>query len=186
MKNILLLIVALGVSLMSGCGGCDGQSHSVNVEGLHQMSSINLLYVSVAEILKAHTRNYKTEMTYLVRGGAYYQLDLKKVKVTSDPQEEGNQNNNEKKMVIKLPEPTIYPVADQTRSEEWKVGTSAFINDVALNKIREQLPMKANEVVMKAAKQEEYMESAKEQAETIIKKLLPRYNLTFDWEKQDQ
>lgn len=178
MKNILLLIVALGVSLMSGCGGCDGQSHSVNVEGLHQMSSINLLYVSVAEILKAHTRDYKTEMTYLVRGGAYYQLDLTKVKATLDPQED-DQNNNEKKMVIELPEPTIYPVADQTRSEEWKVGTSAFINDVALNKIREQLPMKANEVVMKAAKQEEYMKSAKEQAEAIIKKLLPKYKLAF-------
>ena len=155
MRNVLFAAVAL--PLLSICG-CTKTSHDVGIEGIREVGKVNVLYVGVAETMRMSSQSGNTSMLWLVRGGAFYQIDLKGMAF----HKEGGT------WVVELDPPEVYAVADMKRTKLHDARTSLGYTDKALNKMMEQVSDRANEVVAKAASGGEYMKMAKEQAEAVV------------------
>lgn len=161
MKRILLLL-----SMVLGLFGCNEDKHIISVDCLKKCQEINVLYVAHAEPYRLATASRKSSITRLVRGGAYYKIDLGKIEVSKCKVE------SEESIVVKLPKLTIEPQPDPVRSVEFAPKTKLFVNDTGLNRIREAYDAMDKEKIATAANQPEYIKMAKEQAEEIVRKML--------------
>lgn len=170
MKQFLIAVFV--VSLLSGCG----EKHYVTVDRLEAMQKINVLYVAVAEPYRLGTTGGKTTLSRLVRGGAYYSIDLSSAKLSSSMVEIGES------LTLTLKEPAVEAFPDPTRSVEFNPQTKLLVNDSGLNRIREMYDAKDREKIIQAATNSEYMKMAKEQAEKIIHGMLPELKVTIVWE----
>jgi len=109
--------------------GCE-RKHIISVDRLEAMSKINVLYVAIAEPYRLATENEKTSLCRLVRGGAYYSIDMSQVKTNAREVEKGGS------ITVILPKPMIESFPDPTQSIEFKPKTRLLINDTGLNRIR--------------------------------------------------
>ena len=171
-KRLMLLIVI--TSMLSGCGR--GPKHMISVDKLEAMDKINVLYVALSEPYRLVTKNGKTSLSRIVRGGAYYRVDLSKIKVNKSKVEEGEC------ITVELPEPSIEAFPDPTRSIELKPKTKWFVNDTGLNRIREMYDATDREKIYAAASKPEYVKMAREQTEKILRGMLSGVHVTFKWE----
>lgn len=169
--NRLLLLLFLGLGLF----GCNKDKHIISVDRLKQCQEINVLYVAHAEPYKLATASRKSSIMRLVRGGAYYKLDLGKIEVSERKVESGES------IVVKLPKLKIEPQPDPVRSVEFDPKTKPLVNDTGLNRIREMYDEMDREKIATAANQPEYIEMAKEQSEEIVRKMLPELTVEIEW-----
>ena len=169
MKTAHIAYVFLSLSLC-GCGGRG--RNTAEISGLEKMGKVNVLYVSIAETMKLQSKSGRTWQNWLVRGGAFYQIDLKKV--NREYLEKGE---------ISMPEPVVYPVANMEKTKPIAAGTDPGITDKAFNKMTTQVSTEATKIVEKAALNEEYMKIAKGQAEEVMKKMLGRDEITISWNR---
>jgi len=158
MRNAILIAAA---ALLAICG-CTRTSHDAGIEGIREVGKVNVLYVGVAETMKMSSQSGNTSMLWLVRGGAFYQIDLRDMSFRKEGE----------KWVVELDAPEVYAVADMKRTKLHDARTSLGYTDKALNKMMQQVSDRANEVVEKAASGAEYMKMAKEQAETVIRQMV--------------
>lgn len=168
-------ISKLCVLMLALAGGCRDK-HVISVERLEAMSKINVLYVGIAEPYRLETKGGRSSLSRLVRGGAYYSVDLSRVKTSAKRVEEGGS------ITITLPQPMVEPFPDPTRSVEFNPRTGFLVNDSGLNRIREMYDEKDREKIVAAAGREEYMRMAKEQAEKILRDMLPELKVEIVWE----
>lgn len=172
-RLILLVVVAFIL------GGCDsGTKHTMTVDSLQKMAKINVLYVAIAERYQLETENGKSSLWRIVKGGAYYSINMEEIEVIS----ESNGKNGDR-IKLELPEPSIEEYPDPTRSVEWRPKTKLFVNDSGLNRIREMYDAKDREKITAAANQAKYVKMAKEQAEKILRDILPKVDVTVKWKK---
>ena len=170
MKCILFAVV-VGLALL----GCDKQKHVISVNRLLKCQEINVLYVSYAEPYQLATKNGTSSITRLVRGGAYYKLDLCNAKVDKD------KAKSDDAIKVTLPKLIIEPQPDPFRSVEFNPKTKLFVNDSGLNRIREMYDAMDREKIIAGTSTPEYLEMAKEQAEEIVRKMLPELKVEIEW-----
>lgn len=170
MKSMLFALVA-GLALL----GCGRSKHVVNVNRLLPCQEINVLYVSYAEPYQLATKNRKSSITRLVRGGAYYKLDLGKAKVDKD------MTKSEDVFKVTLPNLIVEPQPDPSRSLEFNPKTKLFVNDSGLNRIREMYDAMDREKIIAGTSKPEYLKMAKEQAEEIVSKMLEGLTVEIEW-----
>ena len=108
-------------ALLSLCG-CTRTSHDVGIEGIREVGKVNVLYVGVAETMRMSSQSGNTSMLWLVRGGAFYQIDLKGMAF----HKEGGT------WVVELDPPEVYAVADMKRTKLHDARTSLGYTDKAL------------------------------------------------------
>ena len=154
--------------------GCD-EKHLISVDRIVWESKINVLYVSIAIPYRLETEGGKSSLSRLVRGGAYYSIDLAKVEPSKNQIEEGEP------ITLKVPIPRVEPKPDPLRSVEFNPQTKLFINDSGLNRIREMYDEKDREKIKSEALKPEYMRMAKEQAEKIFKDMLRELRVSIEW-----
>lgn len=170
-KTVLVLFAGLFVL------GCDKPKHIISVDRLLACQEINVLYVTYAEPYSLATARGKSSISRIVRGGAYYKLDLSKVQVSKRTAECGEM------IAVRLPKLRIEPQPDSFRSEEFGPRTKLLVNDTGLNRIREAYDEKDREKVVAGTSTSEYLKMAKEQAEEIVRKMLPELKVEIEWEK---
>ena len=162
------------VCFMFAICGCGNKSqNTLEITGLKEIGKINVLYVSIAETMKISSKSGRTWEKWLVRGGAYYQIDLRNVQI----KDEGNCIN------VTLAEPSVYPVANMGRSKPFASGKAMFVTDKALNQMTRHAPEEANRVVAKAACGEEYMSMAKDQAKNVLQQMMGGRKISVKWTK---
>lgn len=172
MKKILSFVFC--AALFLGCG----EKHYITVDRLVSMSKINVLYVAVAEVYSLETKDGSTALSRLVRGGAYYSIDLSKIKISPAKVESGA------KVEISLPTPSLESFPDPRRSIEFKPKVKVLVNDKGLKKIRELYDQKDKEKIAAAASKPEYMKMAKKQGEKILRDMLPELKVSIKWREQ--
>lgn len=168
---IRVVCILLIGSLFSGCN----EKHLISVDRIEWESKINVLYVSIAVPYRLATEDGKSSLSRLVRGGAYYSIDLSRVKTSENKIEEGGS------IILKVPIPMVDPKPDPLRSVEFNPQTKLFIDDSGLNRIREMYDAKDREKIEIEAAKPDYMRMAKEQAEKIIKDILPELKVSIEW-----
>ena len=168
-KTIFALIV--GMMLI----GCDEQKHLISISKLSDCQEINVLYVFHGEHYRLGTQ--KSSIIRLVRGGAYYKLDLSKIK--SDKREA----TKDESVKVWLPRLKIEPQPDPFRSQEYRPKAKFLVNDTGLNRIREKYDEMDRAKIAAAANQSEYIKMAKEQAEEIVRKMLHGLKVEIEWEE---
>lgn len=168
MKHIIPILFFIGLML---CGCSRVEEHTVNISVLQKLSRLNVLYVTIAEPLTLKSPTGKTWVKFLVCGGAFYYIDLEK-----------STAKRGETLELTLGKPKIYPCADMQRSEEYDQHTDLFITDKVLNELRESFPDEANKLVAKAARRDEFMTMAMEQAEVVLRTMLPKENLVIIWQ----
>ena len=154
--------------------GC-GEKHYITVDGLESMSKINVLYVAVADVYCLEMPDCSTQLSRLVRGGAYYSIDLSRVDVNPAKVEAGG------KVEISLPNPSIEAFPDPRRSLEFKPKVKLGYKDSGLNKIRGMYDQKDQEKITAAANKPEYIKMAKAQGEKILRDMLPELKVSIKW-----
>lgn len=172
MKRLIVLIALCATVL----AGCDNGKHVISVDRLEKLCKINVLYVAVAEVYRLATPDESVALSRLVRGGAYYSIDLSLMKLDKRNAEEGDT------VSIKLPAPIIESYPDPARSVEFKPYVKLFYKpDSALKLFRESYDAKDREKISVAANKPEYMKMAKEQAEKILRDMLPELKVKIEW-----
>lgn len=172
LRSFAPLTAVLALLLAGGCR----DKHVISVDRLEAMSKINVLYVGIAEPYRLETKGGKSSLSRLVRGGAYYSVDLSKVKTSAAKIEEGGS------VTITLPKPAVEPFPDPTRSVEFNPKTKFLVDDSGLNRMREMYDKMDREKIAAAAGREEYMKMAMEQAEKILRDMLPELKVEIVWE----
>jgi len=148
------------VSLILSCG--DGQRHVPMITGIQQIGKVNVLYVGVAEVMTLSSKSGKSQMMWLVYGGGFYQIDLAKMKFAS----EGG------KSMVEVPIPDVYAVANMKKSRPYKTSVAFGYTDKAINKMWGEVAGEANRIVARAARSEDNMKIAKDQAENVIRQMI--------------
>ena len=171
MKKILM--IAMCATIFCGCG----EKHIISVDRIEAMSKINVLYVAIAEIYELGLEDGSTSLSRLVRGGAYYSIDLSKIKASTTKVEEGG------RVEISLPSPSVEPKPDPGRSKELAPKVKFLYTDAGLNKIREEYDAYDRKKITAAANKPEYMKMAKMQAEEVLRSMLPELKVTIKWKE---
>ena len=172
MKKMLSVMFA-GMMLF----GCNKPKHVISVDRLLACQEINVLYVAYAEPYRLATASRKSSLSRIVRGGAYYKLDLRKVEVSRHETEGGTP------ITVKMPKLIIEPQPDPVRSVEFDPETGPMVTDSGLNRIREAYDEMDRKKISAAANKSEYIKMAKEQAEEIVRKMLPELTVEFEWKE---
>ena len=146
--------------LLCGCGS--DVRNNTEITGLEKIGKINVLYVGVAETMNLSSKSGRTWQKWLVRGGAFYQIDLERVKM----------NDVGNRIEVIIDEPSVYPVANMKRTKPFASGTAIGITDKIYNEMTHRVSTEANKTVAKAARSKEYMDMAKDQAYKVIKQML--------------
>ena len=169
MKITHIAFVMLSL-LLCGCGS--DVRNTAEITGLEKIGKINVLYVGVAETMDLSSKSGRTWQKWLVRGGAFYQIDLEKVKM----------NDVGDRIQITIEEPSVYPVANMKKTKPFASGTAIGITDKAFNEMTRRVPTEANKTVAKAARSKEYMDMAKDQAYKVIKQMCGK-EIALTWQK---
>ena len=161
------------VALLTLCGCVEKERHYVNISAITELKNLNVLYVTVAEQLTLSSSSGKTWVKYLVRGGAFYSINLESVDCDKKIVKE------EETLVLKLDVPAIYPCANEIT--EYDQYTAPFVTDKSLDGLRAKSADEANKLVAKVARNDEYMKMAKEQSESVLKSILPGVEIKIEW-----
>lgn len=173
MKGLICLVVAA-----FALGGCDsGTKHMMTVDKLMNMAKVKVLYVAIAEPYRLGTKNGKSSLCRIVRGGASYTVDISRMNASKSRVKEGDS------VELELPEPSIEAFPDPIRSEELNPKTKLLVNDSGLNRIREMYDEKDRKKIIAVANKPEYVKTAKDQAEKILRAMLPGVDVTVKWRK---
>ena len=160
------IVIATAVVLVAAgalvCGGCVRQEHSSTMTGIQRVGKVNVLYVGVAEVMTLSSRSHKSQMMWLVFGGGFYQVDLAKMKFAVE--------NGRSRVEVPLPE--VYAVANMKKSRPYKTSVAFGYTDKAINKMWREVAGEANKLVAKAARSEDNMRIAKDQAEAVIRQMI--------------
>ncbi len=167
---VTFLVVVFFAVIMLG----DEERHIITVNRLEAMSKINVLYVAIADLYTLETEK-GSSLSRLVRGGAYYSIDLSKIKTNKQKAQEGDE------IIITLPCPTIESFPNPSKSVEFRPKTGFLVNDTGLNRIREMYDGKDREKIKKIAEQPEYMRMAKVQTEKVLRDILPELKVAIKW-----
>lgn len=162
---------AMILLLFCGCGS--DVSNNTEITGLEKIGKINVLYVRIAETMDLSSKSGRTWQMWLVRGGAFYQIDLERVKM----------NDVGNKIEISIDEPSIYPVANMKRTKPFASGTAIGITDKTYNEMTRRASTEANKTVAKAARSKEYMDMAKDQAHEVLKQMLGK-EVALKWQNK--
>lgn len=172
MKRLMLFVLC--VTVLAGCE--KRGKHVISVDRLVTQSKITLLAVAVAEVYKLATPDESVTLSRLVRGFAYYSIDLSQMKVDKRNAEAGDN------ILIRLPAPSIESYPDPEKSVEFKPDVKLLYKpDSALKLFRESYDAKDREKIRGAANKLEYMKMAKEQAEKILRDMLSGLNVKIEW-----
>ena len=165
----MTLVMLVGMALL----GCNDSKHLISIDKLSDCQEINVLYVFHGEHYRLGTQ--KSSIIRLVRGGAYYKLDLSKIKSDKKESKEGES------VKVWLPGLKIEPQPDPFRSQEYRPKAKFLVNDTGLNRIREKYDEMDRAKITAAANKPEYIKMAKEQAEEIVRKMLSGLNVEIEW-----
>jgi len=162
-KVFAVLVVVLAVLLTFGIRSCDNwQRHEPTITGIQRIGKVNVLYVGVAEAMTLSSKSRKSQMMWLVYGGGFYQIDLSKIRFLSD----GERN------AVEVPLPEVYAVANMKKSRPYKTSVALGYTDKAINRMWAEVSGEANKLVARAARSEDNMKIAKDQAETVIRQMI--------------
>ena len=172
--------IVYSMFLLFFCGCGSDVRNNTEITGLEKMGKINVLYVGVAETMDLSSKSGQTWQKWLVRGGAFYQIDLEKIEI--EKHNKGEHNKSDRIRII-LDKPSVYPVANMEKTKTYDSGTAYGITDKAYNEMMRRVSTEANKVVAKAAHREEYMNMAKDQAQKVMKQMLGK-DVELTWRKE--
>lgn len=173
-KTLTILLALIGVC------GCDPESkHEIVVDKLIPKSEMNVLWVTYSEPYTLATKSGKSRLSRIVRGGAYYRLDLGKITLNPSVVEDGG------KVAVTLPGLRIEPMPDSMKSESFRPKTDPLVADNGYKKLQEALPEYDKKKIEKGCAKAEYKKIAKEQAERILRDMLePAVKVEFRWKDE--
>ncbi|MEN1681083.1 MAG: DUF4230 domain-containing protein [Planctomycetota bacterium] len=187
--RVLAVLVVLLLIMVVGLGGYAYlqqpplppryTSTGPTVEQLEALGHMTVLKLSVADVLKGEGHGYKG--AWLVRGDALYAVDMRRAEI--DQREDTG-----RRATIVLPRPTLLqPRVDHNKTITYAVQRTNLIPGTGdQSKLRNESMKEAQELVERAAMDEEYVALAKRNAELVVRSMyaLVDWGVDIEWDDE--
>lgn len=178
---LLIMVVGLGgyVYVQQQAPPPRYTSTGPTVEQLEALGHMTVLKLSVADVLKGEGHGYKG--AWLVRGDALYAVDMRQAEV--EQREDGV-----RRATIVLPRPTLLqPRVDHNKTITYAVQRTNLIPGTGdQSRLRNESMKQAQELVERAARDEEYVALAKRNAELVVRSMyaLVDWGVDIEWDDE--